>query len=179
MRPALALIAAAAVLCGGGAAALAQPAGEGPMRRPGLWELKMRAEGGGARNFSMRVCVDPRLEQRHGVFGGGPADPEGRGEEPANCSVREYHSIPGGMALHSVCSSGGATMVTDATATGDYQTHYHVEVTSQRSPGGVHHTSVDGRWLGPCAAGRPGGDTAKALPPGQVTRMGPGMEPRG
>jgi len=47
MRPALALIAAVAVLCGGGAAALAQPAGEGPMRRPGLWELKMRAEGGG------------------------------------------------------------------------------------------------------------------------------------
>jgi hypothetical protein len=79
------------------------------------------------------------------------------------------------MAFHSVCASGGGTVTTDGTSTGDYQSHYHVDVTSRRTPGGERHFAMEGRWLGPCAPGQAGGDMSMVLPNGQVMHMGPGM----
>jgi hypothetical protein len=176
MRPAYALIASAALACAAGAASFAL-AGEGPMRRPGLWEMKMMAEGEQGRDFAMQVCVDPTFEQSHGVFSR-PMGAHGDAYRE-NCSVREFHPIPGGIAFHSVCVSNGATVATEGRSTGDYQSHYHVDVTTRRTPGGEQHMTMDGRWLGPCAPGQAGGDMSMVLPNGQVMHMGAGMRPGG
>jgi hypothetical protein len=173
MRRAHILIISAALACAAGAAAVAQSGPIAPMRRPGLWEMKMQAEGEG-RNFAMQMCVDPNYEHAHGMFSGGPMAGH-RGAERDNCSAREFHPIPGGVAFHSVCAAEGGTVVTDGTSTGDFQSHYHLNVTTRRTPGGgERHMSMEGRWLGPCAPGQAGGDMSMVLPNGQTMHMGPG-----
>jgi hypothetical protein len=174
MRRTHVLIISAAFACAAGAAALAQSGPMGPMRRPGLWEMKMQAEGSEGRNFAMQVCVDPNFERSHGVFNGGPMAGHSSGERD-NCSAKEFHPIPGGMAFHSVCAANGGTVVTDGTSTGDYQSHYHVDVTTRHAPGGVRHMTMDGRWVGPCAPGQAGGDMSMVLPNGQTMHMPGGM----
>ena len=107
------------------------------------------------------------------MFNGGPM--AGRGAERENCSVREFHAIPGGYAFHSVCAFNGQTVDSQGSSTGDFQNHYHLDVTSRQTPGGVRHMTMEGRWLGPCAPGQHGGDMSMVLPNGQVMPMGPGM----
>jgi hypothetical protein len=146
----------------------------GPMRRPGLWETHMHAEGRRDEAFGMRMCVDPSVDRQRGVF----SNPMGGGRPGAgaeNCSEHSFHPIAGGMAFHSVCRSGAAVTITDGTSTGDYQSHYHMDVTTRRTPGGVNHMTMDSRWLGPCAPGQRPGETSMVLPNGQVMRMGAGM----
>ena len=143
-----------------------------PMRRAGLWEIHMTADGmgPGGQGMAMRQCVDPSTEQRHGVFNG----PTNRGAD--NCSVHEIHRTLTGFAFHSVCKDGAATTTSNGTATGDFSTRYKVDITSQRTPGGApRHMSMDSRWLGACPAGDRPGDMSMVLPGGRVMKMGAGM----
>ena len=59
-------------------------------------------------------------------------------------------------------------MTSDGTATGDFGSHYKVDVTSVTSgssmaeANGTHKVSMEGVWKGPCPAGMKGGDMEMA-----------------
>ncbi len=176
MRPSHALLASVLIAGAVGVSSLAL-ALEGPMRRPGLWEMKMTSEGEQGRDFTTQICVDPSFEQAHGMFSSPMAQRPGAGRE--DCSVREFHPTAGGFSFHSVCSANGATVETKGQSIGDFQNHYHLDIDMNRTPGGERHMAMDGRWLGPCPAGQSGGDMSMVLPDGRVMRMGAGMRPGG
>ena len=134
-------------------AALAQPMGM-PARRGGEWRTTMSGMGDRAGSMTMKMCVDPATERSFSPFRG-PYAHGGGGEEPT-CSKRDVHQIPGGWAFESVCGNRqGGTTETSGRVTGDFQTHIHMVLDTNRGQG-VHHMEMDQTWLGPCPAGGEG-----------------------
>jgi hypothetical protein len=152
-----------AALCGAAVAALAQPTGM-PGRRPGEWRTTMSGMGRDGGGMTMEVCVDPARERSFSPFdrpfGHGPP-----GGEDQACSKRDVHPIPGGWAFSSVCDRDGRTVTTSGRITGDFRSHYHMEMVSDGGHGGERHMTMDGDWVGPCA---PGGGATVTLPDGRV-----------
>lgn len=175
MRPTLIIVIAA--VAGTAFGAIAQGMMGAPNRRAGLWETTMTMSSGGTRAMTVRMCTDPAHDRAHGGIFTGPSQRGAGGGE--TCSVREFHPIPGGVAFRSVCTNQGTTSSTQGTSTGDYNTHYHVDLTSQStSPsggGGTRRMMMDSRWLGPCASGQAPGDMTIVLPGGREMHVGAGM----
>jgi hypothetical protein len=164
MRLSTIVLAAGAGLAVSGAAA-AQTLQE-PMRRPGFWEQSMVMQGG--RTMVMKYCADEALEKRFSAFSQGMAGRQ-------TCSKREFHRTPAGIAFESICTSNGSTRDSQGTATGDFQSHFHVDVVTHSTPAGPRgaesHISMDGKWLGPCPAGTKPGDMT--MPNGMVMNIDP------
>ena len=170
MRPPL-LFATLAGLAAVSAAAGALAQTDAPMRRAGLWQTTMTMPGQ-AHDVTMRICTDPAFERRQSVL----SSPMQRGDGAPNCSVHEVHRTLTGMAFRSVCTNHGVTSTTDGITSGDFNSRYHVDITTRSTPGdGVRHMSMEGRFLGPCGAEEHPGDVSMVLPGGRVMRMGSGM----
>ncbi len=127
---------------------------DAPMRRPGLWDQTMTMPGGAGRTMTMKYCTDTATEKRFSALSATM-----RGQ---TCSKTEIHRTPAGVAFESVCTSDGATRTTSGLATGDFQSHFHVDVVAHSTAagprGGESHITEDGTWLGPCPAGMKPGD---------------------
>ncbi len=152
-------LAAASVLT---TAVLAQPTSM-PGRRAGQWEMSMSGAGMQGQSMKIRQCVDPATERNFSPFSSGPG---GRGADAANCSKRDVHRIAGGWAFESVCTQNGKTMTSSGTITGDFQSHYHMDLTSNGGGAGPQHMTMDNTWVGPCPAG--GHGHTVTLPDGRV-----------
>ena len=114
--------------------------------------------------MTMRQCVDPATERNFSPFSGGPG---GRGAADAsNCAKRDIHRIAGGWAFESVCTQNGKTVTSSGTITGDFQSHYHMEVSTSGGGSGPQHMAMDNTWVGACAAGGQGNTVT--LPDGRV-----------
>ena len=114
----------------------------------------------------LQFCTSPDVEKRVTAFSG-PMNQK-------SCSKFDMHRTPGGMVFESVCNRGGITVSSTGTMSGDFQTHYHLDVASHMSPAapgrpGDSHVSMDGKWLGPCPAGRKPGDMV--MPGGMVVNI--------
>jgi len=148
------------------------PASSGPVglpsRKAGLWEQTIssdRGEGGGIHQ-TMSMCLDTALDQKMKVWGS-----EARGK--SNCSEEKIsRGLGGGYRFHAVCAMGeSGTITSDGEATGDFGSHYTVNVTSTTtgSPmaqaNGAHKIAIEATWKGPCPADMKPGDM----------RMGNGM----
>jgi hypothetical protein len=144
-------------------AALAQSL-DAPMRRPGLWEQSMAMPGVRSGGMTMKYCTDTALEKRYSVFS---ANLRGN-----SCSKAEIHRTPMGVSFQSVCNFGGATRTTTGTATGDFQSNFHMEAVTHSTAGADSHISMDGKWLGPCPADMRPGDTV--MPNGMKMNIDPG-----
>ena len=121
--------------------------------------------GGGMQGHSMKMrqCVSPATERSFSPFEHGP--PGRRGADDFKCSKRGVHRTAGGWAFESVCLRGGKTVTTTGTLTGDFQTHYRMDLVS-RGGEGPQHMTMDNTWVGPCPAG--GGKNTVTLPDGRV-----------
>jgi hypothetical protein len=146
------------------AAAQAQPAGM-PGRRAGLWETSMSGAGMPGPGMKMRQCVTPASERGFSPFAAGP----GRGEpDAAHCSKRETHRTANGWAFESVCTQGGRTVTTTGTLTGDFQTHYRLDLTSN-GDGAPRRMTMDNSYIGPCPAA--GAGNTIVLPDGRTVTI--------
>ena len=151
MRPSLVLAAAGFVATSLSVVAVAQPF-EPPTRRSGYWDQTITGQAGGrSRTMTSQFCTDPTVEKQNSVVGTGA----GR-----TCAKREFHRIPTGFSFSTVCTVSGMTRESRGTVSGDFQSHYHMDVVSTASgdPVGERRTSIDSKWLGPCPAGRKPGD---------------------
>jgi len=130
-----------------------------PMRKAGLWELKMEFQGRNLPTQLMQQCTNPATDQLMTFNFGGAAE--------RNCQKREIHANGGTITVDSVCSFGDATTTSHAVVSGDFNSAYTVQINSTRqggrpipgaAPGGESHMTVAAKWLGPCVAGQRPGD---------------------
>jgi hypothetical protein len=121
----------------------------------------------GPRTMSTQMCTDAAFEKASSVFGNSFTE--------KNCAQRDFHPIPGGWAFNSTCTVPNGTDVSSGTVTGDFQTGYHMEMKTHPSSGPDRQTTIDGKWLGPCPAGRVPGDMV--MPGGQVINLSKAAHP--
>jgi hypothetical protein len=135
-----------------------------PTRKAGLWEQTMTLErsSGAAQPFMQgtKMCLDEASEAKMKWW----ATENRRGK--SECAEQAITPrLGGGWSFHSVCSLGdGAKVTADGQATGDFGSHYKVDITSVTSgsamaqSNGTHKMTIEATWKGPCPAGMKGGD---------------------
>ncbi len=140
-----------------GTALLGAPAAradEMPLRKPGLWEMKIVKTGSVLPEMTMQHCTDETTDKQMSTAFS-PVAKE-------TCSKRDIAKIATGYVSDSVCSVGGATMTSHADVTGDFNSAYTVKSTahSDKGPGGVHDvtSTIEAKWLGPCKPDQKPGD---------------------
>ena len=134
-------------------------AAELPSRKPGLWEIKMVSEGRNIPASTVQQCVDADTDKlMMSNFGNTAAQA---------CSRRDIQIAGTTITVDSVCAFGQTTITSHAVIAGSFDSTYTVQVTSKReggpalpgaAPGGETRMSLQGTWLGPCAADQRPGD---------------------
>lgn len=127
-----------------------------PSRKAGLWEQTVSTAG---INQTMKMCLDEAVEQKMKWWGS-------QASGKSDCAEQKITPhLGGGWDFHSVCKMGeSGTVTSDGQATGDFGSHYKVEVNSvtagspMAQANGPHKTTIEATWIGPCPAGMVGGD---------------------
>jgi hypothetical protein len=130
---------------------------EMPARKPGLWEMKMMAEGGGMPPQTMKQCIDAATDKAmQSQFGGGAQ---------GTCSKQDVKKAGATTTIDSVCNVGGATTTSHIVVTGSFDSGYTMKISSTaaggRAPGETRMT-IEAKHLGACQAGQKPGDIIMA-----------------
>jgi hypothetical protein len=137
-----------------------------PERRAGLWVQTMTAD---QMHQETRICIDASVEKQLKWFS--------QGAGPSSCEQSSVTPrMGGGWAFHSSCAMGRAGhIVSDGVATGDFNSHYTVDIDSTTTgsamlqANGPHKMKIDAVWQGPCPAGMRPGDMM--LPGGMTMNL--------
>jgi hypothetical protein len=125
-----------------------------PLRKPGLWEMKIVKTGSVLPEMTMQHCTDETTDKQMSTAFS-PVAKEA-------CSKRDIAKTATGYVSDSVCSVGGATMTSHSDVTGDFNSAYTVKTTthSDRGPAGLHDmtTAIEAKWLGACKPDQKPGD---------------------
>ena len=114
-------------------------ADEMPLRKPGLWEMKIVKTGSVLPEMTMQHCTDETTDKQMSTAFS-PVAKE-------TCSKRDIAKTATGYVSDSVCGVGGVTMTSHADITGDFNSAYTVKSTahSDKGPGGVARCHLDHR----------------------------------
>jgi len=126
-----------------------------PIRKPGLWEMKMVRTGGPLPEMTMQHCTDPTTDKEMAA-GAGPM-----GQEV--CSKRDIQKTATGYVIDSVCGFSGMSMTSHAEISGDFNAAYTVKTTSHREGGPAamprdSTMAIEAKWLGACKPDQKPGD---------------------
>lgn len=146
----IALSGAAAVL-----AAMPASAVELPVRKAGLWELKMVMAGSPVPAMTMQHCTDETIDRQMSAMYG-PA-------QTNMCTKNDVQKTATGFAVDSICNTGGIATTTHAEIGGDFNSAYTVKVATKMSggPAGMPqdaNMTLEAKWLGACTADQKPGD---------------------
>jgi hypothetical protein len=132
--------------------AMPAAAAELPSRKPGLWQVKTSIENSNAPARVLQQCIDAATDQMT-QSSAGPFD-------PAACPKREVQNSANSFTIDSTCTLGGKTATAHSVVTGSFDSAYTMTVTAQSEaiPGGTMNMTMEGKWLGPCAADQKPGD---------------------
>src|SRR5665213_1870833 len=97
-------------------------ADEMPLRKPGLWEMKIVKTGSVLPEMTMQHCTDETTEKQMSTAFS-PVAKEA-------CSKRDIAKTATGYVSDSVCSVGGVTMTSHSEVTGDFNSGYTVRSTA-------------------------------------------------
>jgi len=130
-------------------------AAELPVRKAGLWEMKVLRAGSPMPEMTMQHCTDATTDRQMSTA----FSPMGK----EVCSKQDVQQTTTGYVSDSVCSIGGMSMTSHAEITGDFNSAYTVKTTSHNEhgpPGMPHDTSmsIEAKWLGECKADQKPGD---------------------
>ena len=133
---------------------LAASAVELPIRKAGLWEMKVARTGSPAPDMTMQHCTDATTDKQMSTSFSPSKD---------ICSKQDVQKTATGYVTDSVCGVAGMTITSHAEITGDFNSAYTVKSTShsERGPSGVPRdstTTIEAKWLGPCKADQKPGD---------------------
>jgi len=124
------------------------PGAELPKRKSGLWEMKVKVDGGVAMP-ALQHCVDG-------------AQDDLLGESSADCSKREVRKDGERWVADLVCKVEGSTATSRMVITGSFDGAYRVESKTSYEPPykGVKESSLvqEAKFLGPCKPGQKPGD---------------------
>lgn len=125
-----------------------------PVRKAGLWEMKMVRTGGSMPEMTMQHCTDATTDKQMSTS-------FSPGKE--TCSKQDIQKTATGYASDSVCSVAGMTITSHADIVGDFNSAYTVKSTShsEGTPSGVPRdstTTIEAKWLGACKADQKPGD---------------------
>jgi len=138
-----------AVMLAGLIAPAAARADEVPARRAGLWEVKTSV-GDNPRSLTVQQCIDaatdPMLQSSAGPF------------SAQLCQAREVRTSEGATTIDSHCTVGGKAGTAHAVVSGSFDSAYTMTVTSEGGGLPPAKMTIEGKWLGACAAGQEPGD---------------------
>src|ERR1700688_758637 len=126
-----------------------------PLRKPGLWELKMARAGSPMPAMTMQHCTDETTDKAMSTSFS-PMSKE-------VCSKTDIQQTATGYVTDSVCSVAGASMTSHSDIVGDFNSAYTIKITSHSAggPAGPPRDStmtVEAKWLGACKPGQKPGD---------------------
>jgi hypothetical protein len=129
-------------------------AAELPVRKAGLWEMKI-VKTGAVPEMTMQHCTDEATDKQMSTAFS-PMSKE-------ICSKNEVQQTATGYATDSVCSVAGISMTSHSDITGDFNSAYTIKSTSHREGGsaGVPRdptTTIEAKWLGACKPDQKPGD---------------------
>ena len=126
-----------------------------PVRKAGLWEMKIVKTGSGLPDMTMQHCTDESTDK----------DMSNTVSPMAKqvCSKQDIQKTAGGYVSDSVCTVAGVAMTSHSEITGDFNSAYIVKTTSHsdRGPAAAPHdatTTIEAKWLGACKSDQKPGD---------------------
>jgi hypothetical protein len=128
-------------------------ADELPLRKPGLWEMKMVKSGSPLPSMTIQHCTDETTDKEMSTTFS-PVSKEA-------CSRREVQKTATGYVSDSVCSASGVSVTSHSDITGDFNSAYIVKFTSHTEGAvGAHDiaSSIEAKWLGACKPDQKPGD---------------------
>jgi len=153
LRPALGLLFCCGIIGGAASAAYALDL---PIRKAGLWELKMVRAGGQLPEMTMQHCTDETTDKDMNNM----ASPMAK----QVCSKQDIQKTATGYVADSVCSMGGMSTTSHALITGDFNSAYTVKTTARIQSGAAGTAAkdttmtIEAKWLGACKADQKPGD---------------------
>ena len=127
---------------------------EAPVRKAGLWEMKMVRTGSPMPEMTMQHCTDESTDKAMST-GFAP-------EANDTCSKHDLQKTATGYASDSVCSIAGTSITSHTDIVGDYNSAYTVKSTSRSerppSPPRDSTMTIEAKWLGACKADQKPGD---------------------
>jgi hypothetical protein len=125
-----------------------------PVRKAGLWEMKIVRSGSPMPEMTMQHCTDETTDKEMSTAFSPMAKDM--------CSRQDIQKTATGYVSDSVCGVAGMTLTSHAEITGDFNSAYTVKSTahSERGPAGAHDTTstIEAKWLGACKADQKPGD---------------------
>ena len=124
-------------------------ADELPARKPGLWEVRTSI-GDNSRVLGVQQCIDAATDQLL-QSSAGPFS-------ASLCQAREVKRSEGLITIDSHCTVGGKTGTAHAVISGSFESAYTMTVTAEGGGLPPAKMTIQGKWLGACAAGQQPGD---------------------
>ena len=126
-----------------------------PVRKAGLWEMKIVKTGSQLPDLTMQHCTDLSTDKEMSDS----VSPLAK----QICSKRDIQKTATGHVSDSVCSVAGVSMTTHAEIVGDFNSAYTVTsmTHSDKGPTGKPldtTTKIEAKWLGDCKPGQKPGD---------------------
>jgi hypothetical protein len=130
-------------------------ADELPIRKAGLWEMKMVRTNSPLPEMTMQQCTDETTDKEMSTT----ATPLAK----EVCSKRDIQKTATGYVSDSVCGVAGVSITSHSEITGDFNSAYTMNSTSHSEGGtaamkGDHVTTVEAKWLGACKPDQKPGD---------------------
>ena len=126
-----------------------------PVRKAGLWEMKIVKTGSKLPDMTMQHCTDPTTDK----------DMSNSVSPLAKqiCSKQDIQKTATGYVTDSVCSVAGVSMTTHAEIVGDFNSGYTVtsKSHSDKGPNGAPldtTTTIEAKWVGACKRDQKPGD---------------------
>jgi hypothetical protein len=135
--------------------ALEARAVELPLRKAGLWEMKMVGTGSAMPGMTMQHCTDESTDKSMSTTIS-PMSKE-------VCSRQDIQKTATGYVSDSVCSVAGISTTSHSDITGDFNSGYTMKTTShsEGGPAGVPRDmtmTMEAKWLGACKPDQKPGD---------------------
>ena len=126
-----------------------------PVRKAGLWEMKVLHSGSAVPDMTMQHCTDETTDKDMATSFSPMAKDI--------CSKQDIQKTATGYVSDSVCGIAGVSITSHAEITGDFNSAYTVKSTShsEGGPSGAPRdstTTIEAKWLGACKAEQKPGD---------------------
>jgi hypothetical protein len=128
---------------------------EAPVRKAGLWEMKVVRTGSPMPEMTMQHCTDEATDRDMNT-GLAPAAKD-------VCSRNDLQKTATGYLADSACNIAGASITSHSEISGDFNSAYSVKTTAhtENGPSAVPRDStvtIEAKWLGACKPGQKPGD---------------------